>query len=158
MNNFDFYAPTRILFGRGEENRIGQLLAPHAKKILLHYGGGSVVRSGLLDRVKASLEKAGLFYVELGGVVPNPQLSKVYEGIELAKVNRVDFILAVGGGSVMDCAKVIAAAAKAPKDLSWHRPGDARGSTRHPVALAGQAAEKAHRPVIAYDSGHFSPA
>ena len=108
MNNFDFYAPARILFGRGEENRIGELLRPHAKKILLHYGGGSVKKSGLLDRVTASLKAAGVEYAELGGVKPNPRLSLVYEGIELCKKENVELILAVGGGSVIDSAKAIA--------------------------------------------------
>lgn len=108
MNNFDFYAPARILFGRGEENRIGELLRPHAKKILLHYGGGSVKKSGLLDRVTASLNSAGVAYVELGGVKPNPRLSLVHEGIELCKKENVELILAVGGGSVIDSAKAIA--------------------------------------------------
>ena len=108
MNNFDFYAPARILFGRGEENRIGQLLAPHAKKILLHYGGGSVKRSGLLERVTASLKAAGVEYVELGGVKPNPRLSLVHEGIDLCRKENVELILAVGGGSVIDSAKAIA--------------------------------------------------
>lgn len=108
MNNFDFYAPARILFGRGEENRIGELLRPHAKKILLHYGGGSVKKSGLLDRVTASLNAAGVAYVELGGVKPNPRLSLVHEGIELCKKENVELILAVGGGSVIDSAKAIA--------------------------------------------------
>ena len=108
MNNFVFYAPARILFGRGEENRIGQLLAPHAKKILLHYGGGSVKRTGLLDRVTASLQAAGVEYVELGGVKPNPRLSLVHEGIDLCRKENVELILAVGGGSVIDSAKAIA--------------------------------------------------
>ena len=108
MNNFDFYAPARILFGRGEENRIGELLRPHAKKILLHYGGGSVKKSGLLNRVTASLKAAGVEYAELGGVKPNPRLSLVHEGIELCKKENVELILAVGGGSVIDSAKAIA--------------------------------------------------
>jgi len=108
MNNFDFYAPARILFGRGEENRIGELLRPHASKILLHYGGGSVKKSGLLDRVTASLNAAGVAWVELGGVKPNPRLSLVHEGIDLCKKENVELILAVGGGSVIDSAKAIA--------------------------------------------------
>ena len=83
--------------------------AQNAKKVLIHYGSGSVVRSGLLDRVKKSMDDAGISYVELGGVVPNPRPSLVYEGIELAKAEGVDFILAVGGGSVIDSAKAIAA-------------------------------------------------
>ena len=108
MNNFDFYAPARILFGRGEENRVGELLKPHAGKVLLHYGGGSIKKSGLYDRVMASLRASGIAVVELGGVMPNPRLTLVHEGIALCKREQVDFILAVGGGSVIDSAKAIA--------------------------------------------------
>lgn len=108
MLNFDFYSPARILFGKGEENRIGELLKPHATKVLLHYGGGSIKRSGLYDRVTASLQKSGVAYVELGGVQPNPRLALVHEGIALCKREHVDLILAVGGGSAIDSAKAIA--------------------------------------------------
>ena len=108
MLNFDFYAPARILFGKGEENRIGELLKPRAKKVLLHYGGGSVKRSGLLARVTDSLVKSGISFVELSGVLPNPRLSLVHEGIALCRKEQVDLILAVGGGSVIDSAKAIA--------------------------------------------------
>lgn len=108
MLNFDFHSPTRILFGRNEEKRIGELLEPQARKVLLHYGGGSVKRSGLLDTVKASLDEHGVAYVELGGVVPNPRLTLVHEGIELCRNEAVDLILAIGGGSVIDSAKAIA--------------------------------------------------
>ncbi|MGI6279005.1 MAG: iron-containing alcohol dehydrogenase [Acutalibacteraceae bacterium] len=108
MHNFEFYAPTRVVFGRNTEQKTGALIkALKCKKVLLHYGGGSVVRSGLLDRIKASLEAENISYTELGGVVPNPRLSLVYKGIELAKRENVDFILAVGGGSVIDSAKAI---------------------------------------------------
>lgn len=108
MLNFDFYSPARIVFGRDTENQIGALLAPHAKKVLLHYGGGSIKRSGLYDRVTASLKESGVQFVELGGVVPNPRLSLVHEGIALCKKEGVDLILAVGGGSTIDSAKAIA--------------------------------------------------
>ena len=108
MLNFDFYAPARILFGKGEESRIGELLKPRAKKVLLHYGGGSVKRSGLLARVTDSLTKSGISFVELSGVLPNPRLSLVHEGIALCRKEQVDLILAVGGGSVIDSAKAIA--------------------------------------------------
>lgn len=108
MLNFDFQSPTRILFGKDEESRIGELLKPHAKKVLVHYGGGSVKRSGLLDRVCASLIQSQIAYIELGGVVPNPRLSLVREGIELCRDENVDYILALGGGSVIDSAKSIA--------------------------------------------------
>ena len=114
--DFTLYTPTKVVFGRGTEDKVGALVrAFGGSRALIHYGGGSVVRSGLLDRVKASLDAAGIFYVELGGVVPNPQLSKVYEGIELAKQNGVDFLLAVGGGSVIDSAKAIAYALAEPE-------------------------------------------
>ncbi len=98
MLNFDFYSPARILFGKGMEKQIGALLKPHAGKVLLHYGGGSIKKSGLYDTVTASLKESGISYVELGGVVPNPRLSLVHAGIDLCKKENVDLILAVGGG------------------------------------------------------------
>ncbi|MBR1558316.1 MAG: iron-containing alcohol dehydrogenase [Prevotella sp.] len=108
MKDFNFYAPTRVVFGRDSEQKIGELVkANGAHRVLLHYGGGSAERSGLLTVVRKQLNNAGLEFVELGGVVPNPLLSKVYEGIELCRRERVDFILAVGGGSVIDSAKAI---------------------------------------------------
>ena len=109
MVNFNFYSPARIVFGKDTQNEVGALLKPHCKKILLHYGGGSIKKSGLYDAVTASLAANGLEYVELGGVVPNPRLSMVYAGIELCKREQIDLILAVGGGSVIDSAKAIAA-------------------------------------------------
>mgnify|MGYP005807248571 FL=1 len=108
MENFQYYTPTKIIFGRGAEEQTGQLAAEQrCKKVLVHYGGGSVVRSGLLERIYRSLDAVGISYVSLGGVVPNPRLSLVYEGIRLARKEQVDFILAVGGGSVIDSAKAI---------------------------------------------------
>ena len=108
MENFNYYTPTRVVFGRGTESETGALVkAQGCGKVLVHYGSGSVVRSGLLDRVYKSLDDAGISYVSLGGVVPNPRLSLVYEGIELCRKEGVDFILAVGGGSVIDSAKAI---------------------------------------------------
>ena len=98
MENFTFYSPTYFAFGKDAENQAGDLVKQFGgSKVLVHFGGGSVVRSGLLDRVKKSLEKAGVAYVELGGVMPNPRSGLVYEGIELCKKESVDFILAVGG-------------------------------------------------------------
>ena len=118
MHNFDLYTPTKVVFGRGTEARIGKLVKEQAcRKVLIHYGSGSVVRSGLLDRVKKSLDEEGIAYVELGGVVPNPRLSKVYEGIELCKKEGVDFVLAVGGGSAIDSAKAIAYGAAEEYDV-----------------------------------------
>lgn len=108
MAGFSYYTPTNVVFGKDTELQTGALVkAQGAKKVLLHYGGGSVVRSGLLDRVKGALDAEGISFTELGGVVPNPRLSLVYEGIELAKREHVDFILAVGGGSALDSAKAI---------------------------------------------------
>lgn len=109
MFDFSYFTPTKVAFGRKSEEKIGELVkAQNCKKVLIHYGGGSVVRSGLLDRVKASLDAQGIAYVELGGAVPNPRLGLVYEGIELSRKEGVDFILAVGGGSAIDSAKAIA--------------------------------------------------
>lgn len=109
MNNFDFCSPTYFVFGKDRETEAGQYVKRYGgSKVLIHYGGGSVVKSGLLDRVKKSLQEQGLSYVELGGVMPNPRSGLVYTGIELCKNEGVDFILAVGGGSVIDSSKAIA--------------------------------------------------
>ena len=109
MENFEFYSPTYFVFGKGTENRTGEFVKKYGgHKVLIHYGGGSVVRSGLLDRVKASLDAAGIQHVELGGVKASPLSDLVYQGIELARREGVDFVLPIGGGSVMDSAKGIA--------------------------------------------------
>jgi len=108
MKDFNFYAPTRVVFGRESEEKLPQLIQQYGGgKVLVHYGGGSARRSGLLDKVEKMLTEAGIAFVELGGVVPNPLLSKVREGIELCRKEQVDFILAVGGGSVIDSSKAI---------------------------------------------------
>jgi hypothetical protein len=108
IKDFNFYAPTRVVFGQHAEEKIGELVAAaHGTKVLVHYGGRSAERSGLLGVVRTQLQQAGIAFVELGGVVPNPLLSKVYEGIELCRREQVDFILAVGGGSVIDSSKAI---------------------------------------------------
>ena len=108
MFGFVYTTPTKVYFGKGTEAKAGQLLREAgASCVLIHYGGGSCIRSGLLDRVIRSVEEAGLKHVELGGVVPNPHLGKVREGIALGKGSGVDFILAIGGGSVIDSAKAI---------------------------------------------------
>lgn len=110
MNNFIFYSPTEFVFGKESENNVGKLVTKYgATKVLIVYGGGSVVRSGLLSRIKDNLTHSSVSYVELGGVQPNPVDTKVYEGIELCRCEAPDFILAVGGGSVIDTAKAIAA-------------------------------------------------
>lgn len=110
MNNFTFYSPTYFVFGKDKENAVGKYVKRFGgSKVLIHYGGGSVVRTGLLGRVKAALEADGIAYVELGGVQPNPRSGLVYTGIDLCRREGVDFILAVGGGSTIDSAKAIAA-------------------------------------------------
>lgn len=110
MENFTFYSPTYFVFGKDEENNTGKYVKRFGgSRVLIHYGGGSVVRSGLLERVKRSLEAEGISYVELGGVRPNPRSGLVYEGIELCRKEKVDFVLAVGGGSTIDSSKAIAA-------------------------------------------------
>ena len=108
MFDFKYYTPTKVLFGKGTDEKVAELIQEFGgKKVLIHYGGGSVIRSGLLPRVTDLLDKSEISYVQLGGAVPNPRLSLVYEGIELCKKEGVDFILAVGGGSAIDSAKAI---------------------------------------------------
>lgn len=109
MKDFIYYAPTQVVFGALSEDKTGKLVKQYGgTKVLVHYGGQSAERSGLLDKICRALEAEGIAYVKLGGVVPNPRLSKVHEGIELCRKEKVDFILAVGGGSVIDSAKAIA--------------------------------------------------
>ena len=110
MNNFTFYAPTYFVFGKDEETKAGHYVKRFGgSKVLIHYGGGSVVRTGLLQRVKDSLTKEGIPFMELGGVCPNPRSGLVYEGINLCRREGIDFVLAVGGGSTIDSSKAIAA-------------------------------------------------
>ena len=108
MFDFHYYTPTKVIFGRGAEGSVAALIREFGgSKVLVHYGGGSVVRTGLLKKTTDLLEAAGIPYVTLGGVVPNPRLSLVYEGIALCRKENVDFLLAVGGGSTIDSAKAI---------------------------------------------------
>lgn len=118
MENFEFVSPTRFVFGRGVEAQIGEkLAAAGAARVLLHYGGRSAVESGLIDRVKASFAAAGVEVVELGGVRPNPEITLVREGVTLCKQRAVDWVVAVGGGSVIDSAKAIANGACIEEDV-----------------------------------------
>ncbi|MFR8009938.1 MAG: iron-containing alcohol dehydrogenase, partial [Gordonibacter urolithinfaciens] len=106
MEDFEFVSPTHFVFGRGAEEQVGPKLAGRgARKALVHFGGQSAVASGLIDRVKASLDAAGIEHVELGGVRPNPEIGLSREGIALCKEHGIDWVLAVGGGSVIDSAK-----------------------------------------------------
>ncbi|HBF38006.1 MAG TPA: NADH-dependent alcohol dehydrogenase, partial [Firmicutes bacterium] len=108
MEDFEFLSSTKIIFGRGVQNRVGKEIKSYSSKILLHYGGGSIKKSGLYEQLTDSLKAAGIDYLELSGVQPNPRLSLVHEGIEICRKQKLDFILAVGGGSVIDSAKAIA--------------------------------------------------
>ena len=120
MFDFNYYAPTMVVFGKNKEEKVGELVKKFGgSRVLVHYGGGSAVKSGLIDRVTKALDEEGLFHVELGGVVPNPHLGKVKEGVKLATENNVDFLLAVGGGSVIDSAKAIGYAMADPENDVW---------------------------------------
>ena len=104
----EYYTPTHVYFGKGVEDKAGEILKKRgATKVLVHFGGGSVKKSGLLNKVENSLEENGISYIELGGVVPNPRISLVREGVEIGRREGVDYVLAVGGGSVVDSAKAI---------------------------------------------------
>jgi len=108
MFDFKYFTPTKVLFGKNTEDKVADLIQEFGgKKVLIHYGGGSVIRSGLMQKVTDKLDAAGISYVKLGGAVPNPRLSLVYEGIELCRKEGVDFLLALGGGSAIDSAKAI---------------------------------------------------
>ena len=108
MRSFEYYTPTKVLFGKDTHLKIGELLKDYnCHKVLIHYGSESAVKSGLIHEISKCLTEAGIDFVTLGGVVPNPRLSKVREGISLCQKESVDFILAVGGGSVIDSAKAI---------------------------------------------------
>ena len=120
MNNFEYCVPSRVIFGRDTQKRAGELIKEYGfRKVMIHYGGGSVKRSGLLDQVTASLREAGIEMVLFGGVQANPTLSKALEGMEICRRESVDFILAVGGGSVIDSAKCIADGAPNPEIDPW---------------------------------------
>lgn len=159
MNNFNFYSPTFFEFGKDTETKTGKLVARFGgKKVLVHYGSGSVVRSGLLARVTKSLEEAGIQYVELGGVVPNPRSGLVYEGIELCRKEGVDFILAVGGGSAIDSAKAIAIGVPYEGDF-WDfyqgRPIKEALPVATILTLAAAGSEASNSSVITHENGNM---
>ncbi|MFI8688640.1 iron-containing alcohol dehydrogenase [Rossellomorea sp. NPDC077527] len=118
MNEFTFYNPTKLIFGKGQVEQLKELVPQYGKKVLVVYGGGSIKRNGLYDQVMSLLNEIDSEVFELSGVEPNPRLSTVRRGVEMAKENKIDFILAVGGGSVIDCTKAIAAGAKYEGD-AW---------------------------------------
>lgn len=159
MNNFTFYSPTYFVFGKDTENETGHYVKRFGgKKLLIHYGGGSVIRSGLLDRVKKSLDGEGIEYIELGGVKPNPRSGLVYEGIELCRKEKVDFILAVGGGSAIDSAKAIAAGAVYDGDF-WDFFEGKPVTEALPVAtiltIAAAGSEGSPDTVITHEKGMY---
>jgi len=156
MENFTFVNPTKIIFGRGTENQVGAEVKAY-RKILLHYGEGSIKRSGLYDRVVASLREAGVGWVELGGVKPNPALSKVYEGIQLCREEGVEMILAVGGGSAIDSAKAIAAGVCYGGDVWDFFEGKAEVRAALPVGvvltIAAAGSESSDSSVVTREEG-----
>lgn len=162
MENFTFYAPTYFVFGKDTENETGKYVSRFGgSRVLIHYGGGSVIRSGLLDRVKASLEKEEISYVELGGVKPNPRSGLVYTGIDLCRKEEVDFILAVGGGSVIDSAKAIAAGALYDGDF-WDYYQDGEVEEALPlgtvVTISAAGSEGSADSVITKEEGMYKRA
>lgn len=159
MDNFTFYAPTYFVFGKETENEVGEYVRRFGgSKVLIHYGGGSVVRTGLLDRVKASLEAKDIAYVELGGVKPNPRSGLVYEGIELCQRENVDFVLAVGGGSTIDSAKAIAAGAVYEGDF-WDFYQGKKVEHALPIGtvltISAAGSEGSPDSVITYEDGMY---
>ncbi|MCI7180110.1 MAG: iron-containing alcohol dehydrogenase [Schaedlerella sp.] len=159
MENFVFYSPTYFLFGKNEEEKAGKYVRRFGgSKVMVHFGGGSVKRSGLLDRVEASLAAEGIAYVELGGVQPNPRSGLVYEGIELCRREGVDFILAVGGGSTIDSAKAIAAGVVYEGDF-WDYYQDKPVEKALPVGtvltIAAAGSEGSPDSVITKEDGMF---
>jgi len=157
MNNFNFYSPTYFVFGKERENEAGKYIKRfNGTRVLLHYGSGSVIKSGLLQRVKKSLTENGIYFTELGGVVPNPRSGLVYTGIELCKKEKIDFILAVGGGSVIDSAKAIALGAEYDGDF-WDFYCGRRIEKALPVAtiltLTAAGSEGSMGTVITHENG-----
>ena len=158
MDNFTFYSPTKFVFGKDTESQCGKLVKEFGgSKVLIHFGGGSVVKSGLLDRVKKSLDEEKIPFVELGGVQPNPRDVKVYEGIDLCKKENIDFILAVGGGSVIDSAKAIALGNEYDGDFWDFYCGKAAPQKATPVAtvltIAAAGSEGSGDSVITKEEG-----
>ncbi len=157
MNNFNFYSPTFFVFGKERENEAGIYVKRFGgSNVLIHYGGGSVIKSGLLDRVKASLTAEDITFSELGGAQPNPRSGLVYKGVELCKRDKIDFVLAVGGGSVIDSAKAIALGALYDGDF-WDFYQGKRVEKALPVAtiltISAAGSEGSTGSVITHENG-----
>ena len=158
MLDFNFYSPTEFVFGKGRESECGALVKKYGgSRVLIHYGGGSAVKSGLIDRVKASLAGSGVTFFELGGVQPNPRDTLVYKGIELCRSEGIDFILAVGGGSTIDSSKAIAVGAVYDGDFWDHYCGKATIEKALPVGtvltIAAAGSEGSGNSVITKEEG-----
>ena len=158
MKDFNFYAPTEVVFGKESEEQVAQLVKKYGgTKVLLHYGGQSAVRSGLLDKICGLLRDGGVDFVTLGGVVPNPRLSLAKQGIELCRKEGVDFILAVGGGSVIDSAKCIAYGVCFEGDVWDIYLGKAEPKSMLPVAsvltIPAAGSEMSEASVITNENG-----
>ena len=119
MDAFTFYNPTKIVFGKDCVSKLSEELARYGKTVLLTYGGGSIKKNGIYEAVMAQLQAAGKTVIELSGIMSNPRMEKVQEGADLCRQHKVDFVLAVGGGSVIDCSKFIAGVAKTAPDFDW---------------------------------------
>ena len=159
MRDFNYYAPTEVVFGKESEEQVAQLVKKYGgTKVLVHYGGKSAQRSGLLDKICGLLKDGGVSYVTLGGVVPNPRLSLVHEGIRLCQQEGVDFILAIGGGSVIDSSKAIAMGVAVPDVEVWdYYIGKAQLTKALPVAsvltIPAAGSETSANTVITNEDG-----
>ena len=158
MKDFVYYAPTEVVFGKDSEKQVASLVKKYGgKKVLVHYGGQSAKKSGLLDNICGLLNEGGVEFLELGGVVPNPRLSKVREGIALCREQNIDFILAVGGGSVIDSAKAIAYGVPYDGDVWDFYLGKATAETCLPVAtvltIPAAGSEMSEASVITNEDG-----
>jgi len=159
MENFVFQNTTKVIFGRGTEEQVGQEVRRYAKKVLLHYGGGSIKKTGLYDRVMNSLAEAGVAVHELGGVKPNPRVDLVRKGIAICRENGIGFILAVGGGSVIDSAKAIAIGVPYQGDVWDFYAGKAEIESALPVGVVltipAAGSETSGASVITNEEGHY---
>ena len=158
MNNFNFYSPTYFVFGKERENEVGKFVKRFAgTRVLIHFGSGSVQKSGLLDRVKTSLTAENIYFTELGGVVPNPRSGLVYKGIEICKREKIDFILAVGSGSAIDSAKAIAVGALYDGDFWDFYEGKLQAKNALAVAtiltISAAGSEGSSGSVITHENG-----
>lgn len=159
MQNFEYFSPTKILFGKGTESQAGKETAGFGRKVLFHYGSGSIKKSGLYDRIVKSLKSEGLEFIELDGVKPNPRLSLVEEGIDICRREKINFILAVGGGSVIDSAKAIGIGVPYKGDVWDFYSGKALPETSVPtgvvVTIAAAGSETSKSSVITNEKGWY---